>query len=510
MLKYIFSALILIYIVQISSAQKHPTDTNITGHVVCNGEHVPFANIYLRGTAYGGTTDESGHYRLINLPEGSYTIGVRVLGCTREEKSVSLIKGKTIEINFELYEDALGLEEVVITGDRNEKPRKESSIIVNSLSSKYFKQTQSVNLAEGLNFVTGLRTENNCANCGFSQVRMNGLEGSYSQILINSQPIFSGLAGVYGLELIPAAMIERVEVTRGGGSTLYGSNAIAGTINIILKDPINNVYEFGVQDGIIGVGMTDAGRPANDLIVDFNSSAVSVDNQTGMSIYGYFRKREDFDANNDGFSDLVLLDNNTLGARLFHRFGHRSKLSMDFFNIKEERRGGDKLDYPVHEANIAEAVDHSITTTALSFTKFTREIDLLSVYVSGQRVKRDSYYGANSSLSDYGRTSDFTLNGGAQYKADFDNHTLILGLENRVNWLIDNKLGYTDLDSSIISGQIIHIDNAIIAHQSLSTYGNYFQHEFKAKKFSIISGLRYDVYNVSDLRPCFCYYNYVG
>ena len=499
MSKYLCSILFFVYIFQISFAQERSSDTNISGHVICKGEHIPFANIYLKGTAFGGTTDESGHYRLINLPEGTFTVGVRVLGYTHEEKSVSLVKGETIQLNFELSEDALGLEEIVVTGDRNEKPRKESSVIVNSLSNKYFKQTQSVNLSEGLNFVTGLRTENNCSNCGFSQVRMNGLEGSYSQILINSQPIFSGLAGVYGLELIPAAMIERVEVIRGGGSTLYGSNAIAGTINLILRDPVNNNYEFGFQDGIIGMGVSDSGTPANDLIIDFNSSAVSVDNQTGMAIYGYYRKRKPFDVNNDSFSDLVSIDNNTLGARIFHRFGHRSKISLDFFNIKEDRRGGDKFEYPLHETTIAEAVEHSITTTALSFTKFMREIDLLSVYVSGQRVYRNSYYGANSSLSDYGTTKDFTLYAGIQYKANFSNHNFIVGFENKTNWLIDNKLGYTDLDSSLITGQIIHINNSVIAHQSLNTYGNYLQYEIKVGDFSVISGIRFDIYQVSDL-----------
>jgi len=104
----------------------------------------------------------------------------------------------------------LGLEEVVITGDRNETNRTESATIVNTITPKLFAITQSVTLSEGLNFCPGLRMENNCQNCGFSQVRMNGMAGPYSQILINSRPIFSGLAGVYGLELIPSSMIERV------------------------------------------------------------------------------------------------------------------------------------------------------------------------------------------------------------------------------------------------------------------------------------------------------------
>jgi len=133
--------------------------------------------------------------------------------------------------------NVLGIEEVVVTGDRNKTNRTESSTIVSILTPKLFATIQSVTLSEGLNFCPGLRMENNCQNCGFSQVRMNGMEGPYSQILINGRPIFSGLAGVYGLELIPSSMIERVEVVRGGGSALYGSNAIAGTINLIFKRP---------------------------------------------------------------------------------------------------------------------------------------------------------------------------------------------------------------------------------------------------------------------------------
>jgi len=81
----------------------------------------------------------------------------------------------------------------------------------------------------------GVRVENNCQNCNFNQVRINGMEGKYSQILIDGLPIVSALAGVYVLEQIPANMIERLEVVKGGGSPLYGSNAVAGVVNVITK-----------------------------------------------------------------------------------------------------------------------------------------------------------------------------------------------------------------------------------------------------------------------------------
>ena len=499
---YILLTILLLSITQFNFAQKTKTDANIVGHVICCDEHISFATVSVKGTTIGTTTDETGHYHLINLPVGTLTIRVQSLGYKPKEKEITIKADETKELKFELEQDVLGLEEIVITGDRNETNRKESSTIVNSISTKLFAITQSVTLSEGLNFCPGLRMENNCQNCGFSQVRMNGMEGPYSQILINSRPIFSGLAGVYGLELIPASMIERVEVIRGGGSALYGSNAIAGTINLILKDPINNSYEFGINSGLTGVGLDNSGEPAQDFSVSFNTSLVSADNKTGMALYGFYRDRKPFDANNDSFSEIASLKNTTIGTRLYHRFGTRNKLTADFFNIKEDRRGGDKFDYPVHEANIAEAINHNLTTGALTYEQFFRESDLFSVFASGQKINRDSYYGANKSLSDYGNTKDFSYTIGAQYNAKFGISNLVLGIENQGAWLIDQKLGYLDIDNAVIINDTIdnipHTDNVIVADQTTNTTGIFAQYEINWKKLKVSAGARFDNYNVVD------------
>ena len=498
---YILLTILLLSFAQFNYAQKIKTDANIVGHVVCYGEHIPFATISVKGTTIGTTTDETGHYQLINLPEGTLIIRAQSLGYKPKEEEITIKAGETKEVKFELEQDVLGLEEVVITGNRNETNRKESSTIVNTITPKIFATTQSVTLSEGLNFCPGLRMENNCQNCGFSQVRMNGLGGPYSQILINSRPIFSGLAGVYGLELIPSNMIERVEVIRGG-SALYGSNAIAGTINLILKDPINNSYEFGVNTGLIGVGVNDTGDPAHDYSVNINTSLVSADNKTGIALYGFYRDRKPFDVNDDSFSEIASLKNTTIGTRLYHRFGIRSKLTADFFNIKEDRRGGDKHEYAVHEAGIAEALNHNLTTGALTYEKFFRESDLFSIYASGQRVNRNSYYGANQSLSDYGNTKDFSYSIGTQYNAKFGISTLVVGVENQGAWLKDKKLGYLDMDNAeIINDTIVnipHSDNVIVADQTTNTTGIFAQYEINWDKLKISAGARFDSYKVED------------
>jgi outer membrane receptor for ferrienterochelin and colicins len=497
MKKVIF--LSLLFLSQINSVLAHraKTDAHLIGHVVNGGKHIPFASVTIKGTTIGTSTDETGHYRIINAPEGTFTVVATAIGYKPVEKTVTIVAGSTIELNFNLDEDAIGLDEVVVTGDRNEQRRRESSVVVNTVTPKTFTMTNSVVLGDGLNFTPGLRMENNCQNCGFTQLRMNGLEGPYSQILINSRPIFSGLAGVYGLELIPSNMVDRVEVIRGGGSALYGSNAIAGTVNLILKDPINNSYEVGFNGAITGIGFSNANYiPDNSM--NFSATAVSSDIKTGLAVFGFVRNRLPFDANNDGFSELASISNTSVGARAFHRFGHRSKLTADFFNIREDRRGGDRHDYPLHEALIAEAVNHNITTGALTYDQFFRETDLLSVFVSSQHVDRDSYYGADQSLSDYGLTSDLTYTIGSQYKMNINGTGLILGLENQGGNLLDKKLGYREFVLNNNQIDTIHYDNTIVANQTINITGAFAQADYTLGRFKTTAGFRFDHYRISD------------
>ncbi len=478
------------------------TDANIIGHITNNGEHLPFVSIAIKGTTIGTVADESGHFRLLHLPIGKHTLVARMVGYKPGEMIVVAKQGETQEINFEMHYDVLGLEEVVVTGDRNERKRSESPVIVNSLGPNLFNSTNSVSFGEALNYAPGLRLENNCQNCGFTQVRMNGMEGTYSQILINSRPIFTGLAGVYGLELIPANMIERVEVVRGGGSALYGSNAIAGTINVILKDPLVNSYEVGFNSGLTGIGMSNSGDLAPDNNLSFNASMVTADQKTGLSVFGFNRTRSPFDANGDDFSEVTMIENTTIGTRLFHRFGMRSKMSADFYNITEERRGGNDFDKLPHMADITESANHKITTGAINYHQFFRSTDMLTAFASGQLIDRDTYYGAEQSLTDYGATDNFAYNTGLQYKALLGSSTLTAGAEISGESLLDKKLGYHDLESALEDDfsmeEVEHTENTIVADQRTFTTGIFTQYDMSFNKLMISLGGRFDHYRVED------------
>lgn len=191
--------MLLPFLAQANVIQQARTDANIYGHVIDkqNGEHLPYISIFVKGTMIGTTTDASGHYFLKNLPIGTLSIEVKSIGYRTVQKEIEVKANSTHELNFELEHDDVALDEVVVSANRNETQRKLAPNLVNVINSKLFETTQSVCLAQGLNFQPGVRTEDNCQNCGFTQVRINGLDGHYSQILINSRPVFSALNGVY-------------------------------------------------------------------------------------------------------------------------------------------------------------------------------------------------------------------------------------------------------------------------------------------------------------------------
>ena len=378
MKKYIFSLVCLCCTLlpalegQAHEYPNHPelrkSDANIIGHILDKNtkEHLPYITVALKGTTIGTVTDATGHYFLKNLPEGNFVLEVSSVGYKTVRRNVTLKKGRTLEEDFEIEEDAVALDGVVVSANRNETTRRLAPTLVNVVDLKIFENTNSTTLAQGLSFQPGVRVESNCQNCGFPQVRINGLEGPYSQILINSRPIISALSGVYGLEQIPVNMIERVEVVRGGGSALFGANAVGGTINIITKDPISNSFQvssmFSCMDG-----------QSWEQYMGGNVSLVAKDNSYGIALYESYRNRNPYDRDDDGFSELGKLNMNTFGLRAYYRPTHFSRINLEYHTTNEFRRGGNKFDLQPHESDITEQTKHIINSGGASYDLFWRE-----------------------------------------------------------------------------------------------------------------------------------------
>ena len=376
---------------------KEKTDANIRGSVVDSKTQQPLshASVLVVGTVITTTTDAEGHYALNNLPLGKVKIEVRSAGYRTLRQEVTTERNYTAEQNFELTPDEIALDEVVVSANRSLTLRRESPVIVNVLDTKLFESTHSTTLAQGLNFQPGVRTEDNCTNCGFSQVRINGLDGHYSQILVDSRPVFTALQGVYGLEQIPANMVERVEIVRGGGSALFGASAIGGTINIITKEPSENSAELAHTI----TGATN-GSTAFDNNTTGNVSVVTTNGKAGFYLYAQSRHRSAYDRDGDGYTDLPTLDNKTLGLSTFLRLTDYSKVTLKYHGLKEFRRGGNNLFLPPHEANIAEQIEHTINGGSLAYDLFNPNgKGHFSAYASFQNVDRKSYYGGLGELA---------------------------------------------------------------------------------------------------------------
>ena len=469
---------------------KNRTDANIYGHVVQakDNEHLAYVTVSVRGTTLATATDATGHYYLKDLPVGKHTVEAKALGYRTATHEIEISANSSQEVNFTLTEDAIALDEVVLTANRSQTLRREAPALVNVLDSKLFDQTNAMCMAQGLNFQPGVRTENNCQNCGFSQVRINGLDGHYSQILIDSRPIFTSLNGIYGLEQIPSNMIDRIEVVRGGGSALYGASAIGGTINVITKEPVRNSAEVShTTTSIEGKGGMENNTTAN-------VSVVSEDGKTGLYVYGQHHYRPGFDHDGDGYTELPNLRNQTLGLSAFYKFTPYSKLSLQYHNISEFRRGGNNLDLPPHEANITEQLDHDINGGNLAYDLSSNDYkNRLKAYFSFSNTTRKSYYGGigEGSFADriaaqkaYGRTTDFTTVTGLQYLHQFDNllfmpSDLTLGAEYNHDALKDKIIGYNHL-----------------LEQKSRIASAYLQNEWKNKTWSFLLGWRIDKHNL--------------
>jgi outer membrane receptor for ferrienterochelin and colicins len=376
------------------------------------------------------------------------------------------------------------IDNVVVTANKYETKQREVATIVNVISPLIIESTTSNSMADVLNFQTGLRVEETCSNCGVPQIRINGLEGQYTQLLMDSRPIFSSLASVYGLEQLPAGMVDRIEVIRGGGSALYGANAIAGVVNIITKEPSRNSLNISNSSAFTQQG-------TYDINTNMNASVVSENQKAGLFLFGVQRNRLQYDRDNDGYSDIPHLNSTTVGFRSYFKTSDYSKITAEYHHTTEFRRGGYGIDsLQPHESPLTEQLKHNIDAATAKWDMYTADNKhFVSVYTSFQHIARDSYFGTNYNPNAYGKSTDIVSVTGAQYRFSYPcgimNADLSAGAEYSYNQLRDQILGY---DRNTL--QRVHLG------------GGYVQNEWKNKQWSILVGGRLEQHSLLD-KPVF-------
>ena len=303
----------------------------LQGKVTSGNEPVAFASVFLQGTQWGAETDISGTYQLNMIPAGTYTVQVSVIGFDKAISTVTFHAYDTITLNFTLTANTTQLNEVVISGTMKEVSKSDSPVSVEVYNACFFKSNPTPSIFDALQNINGVRPQINCNVCNTGDIHINGLEGPYTMVLIDGMPIVSGLSTVYGLSGIPQSLIDRVEIVKGPASTLYGSEAVGGLVNIITKKP-GNAPLFSSD-----VFATGWGEVNTDLAAKFNAGK----NAQALLGLNYFNFQNRVDNNADGFTDMTLQNRISLFNKWNMQRKHNRIFSLAGRYIYEDRWGGD-------------------------------------------------------------------------------------------------------------------------------------------------------------------------
>jgi len=451
---------------------------SIKGQLTEDGKSVSAIQLVIQPLNKVVVSDENGKFEFSELTAQTVVIKIQSNDYVADSLQLTLVADSLYVVEVELTPIFSELDVVVVTGTRTSRRKLDSPIAVNVLDGKTFQRTQAVCLAEGLSFQPGLRMETDCQTCNYTQLRMNGLGGSYSQILINGRPLFSSLMGLYGLEQIPANAIDRVEVVRGSGSVLYGTNAIAGTINVLTKLPKSDGLSVQLSDGLIG-------RKAHDSNLQANVVAVNDSSTAGLTIFASLRNRESLDVNGDGYSEIPKVNGTTVGLSSFVKFTPQTTLEVAFWHIQEERRGGNKMELQPDETDQAEYRLQNSNIGQLTWTWTNRKRTSFIQAFSGAQLTQRTHYTGVDQANGWGQTRNLTVNSGVQFLRKF-------------SFKNTGKLDFTaGFDQS-------HDDtyDAIIAYnykidQVVNQVGLFAQADWElTKKWTVLTGIRATKHNL--------------
>ncbi|WP_299054092.1 TonB-dependent receptor [uncultured Polaribacter sp.] len=405
-------------------------NNSLSGKIISNGNVLPFANVYVKNTKLGMSSNENGMYEIKKIPNGTYIIIISSVGHQTKVEKITFANNEKKIKNFELKE-SLALDEIVISGTLKPVTKSNSPVPVEVYSETFFKKNPTPSIFESLQNINGVKPQINCNVCNTGDIHINGLEGPYTFILIDGMPIVSGLSTVYGLSGIPQALIERVEIVKGPASTLYGSEAVGGIINIITKKPTNAA---AVSTDIL---TSSWGEVNTDIGVRYKASE-KIDGLLGVS---YFNFQNRIDNNNDNFTDLTLQNRISIFNKLNIKRKDNKVFTIAGRYVYEDRWGGE-MDWERKYRGSNIKYSESIYTNRWE-TFGTYElpgVDNIDFQFSANGHYQDSFYGTDSydakQLIGFGQ---FVFNKNIGKK-----HDLLLGLAYRYNYYDDNSFATLD------------------------------------------------------------------
>lgn len=467
-MKYLFLTILIFSAISLHSQ-------NISGKVESSIPVGQEINVSLLNTNFKTQTDSLGFYKLENIPEGNYKINVTSTGFKPVTQRISVLENENLNLDFELEEDQNELNEVVVSGTLKPVKRLESAVPVEVYSPVFFKKNPTPSIYDALQNINGVRPQLNCGVCNTGDIHINGLEGPYTLVMIDGMPIVSSLSTVYGLSGIPNSLVERIEIVKGPASSLYGSEAVGGLINIITKNPTNapvfsaDYFTTSYFESNLDLGMKfNAGKKAISLI--------------GVN---YFNYDQVIDKDHDNFTDVTLSERISVFNKWSFKRNHNRLFTIAARGMYEDRWGGD-IRWEKKYRGGDEIYGESI---------YTKRAELIGSYQLPFEEKLMFSFSGNVHYQDsrYGTTSYI-----ANQKIGFL----------QLTW--DKKIGRNDLLAGIASRYTYYDDNTPATKEAENTWlpGIFLQDEITfSPKSQVLLGMRYDYNSIhgSIFTPRFAY-----
>ena len=433
--------IVFIYLLLLATVMVGQT---ISGKITTeDGDDIPYANVYLKKTKIGTSSNNNGFYELNNVPKESYTLLISSIGFKTKAIKVTIKNDKKITKNITLLEDD-SLDEIVISGTLRPVSKTNSPVPVEVYSETFFRKNPTPSIFESLQNVNGVRPQLNCSVCNTGDIHINGLEGPYTFVLIDGMPLVSGLSTVYGLTGIPQALIERVEIVKGPASTLYGSEAVGGIINVITKKA-TNAPKLSTD-----IMASSWGEVNTDISMSYKAS----DKVQGLLGVNYFNFQNRIDNNSDNFTDLTLQNR----ISIFNKVNIERKSNKVFTiagrYVYEDRWGGE-MNWEKEFRGGNQIYGESIYTNRWE-TFGTYELpttENLSFQFSANGHYQDSYYGETSydaeQLVGFGQL--------VYNKQLGKKHDLLLGAAYRYTFYDDNTFATLNENGADNNPSVIHL-----------------------------------------------------
>jgi outer membrane receptor for ferrienterochelin and colicins len=427
----------------LSSSIIFSQNSSISGAISSDSEALPYVNIYIKKSKIGITSDENGFYKLKNIPKGNHVLVISSIGYQTKSVEIAIGNNQKLTRNFFLSEDN-SLDEIVISGTLRPVSKTASPVPVEVYSQTFFKKNPTPSIFESLQNVNGVRPQLNCNVCNTGDIHINGLEGPYTFVLIDGMPIVSGLSTVYGLTGIPQALIERVEVVKGPASTLYGSEAVGGIINIITKKPSNS------PKLTTDTFASSWGETNTDIGLRYNLS----EKTQGLLGVNYFNFQNRIDNNNDNFTDLTLQNRISFFNKINFERESNKVFTIAARYVYEDRWGGE-MDWDKEFRGSDQIYGESIYTNRWE-TFGTYQLptsENINFQFSANGHYQDSFYGTDAYTAEQ-------LIGFGQFvynKQIKENHDLLVGLAYRYTFYDDNTFATIDENGVVNQPSVTHL-----------------------------------------------------